>query len=70
MYAQGNPYENAFIESFFKNLKQEEVYLWQYEHFSDVAKRITYFIEDVYNQKEVVFLFRLLASGGIREVIS
>jgi hypothetical protein len=39
----------AFAESFFKTLKQEEVYLWEYETFSDVIERIPYFIEDVYN---------------------
>jgi transposase InsO family protein len=37
MSAKGNPYDNAFVESFFKTLKQEEVYLWEYETFSDVA---------------------------------
>ncbi|GAH85303.1 unnamed protein product, partial [marine sediment metagenome] len=51
MSGKGNPYDNAFAESFFKTLKQEEVYLWEYETFSDVAERIPYFIEDVYNRK-------------------
>jgi len=31
MAAKGNPYDNAYVESFFKTLKHEEVYLWQYE---------------------------------------
>jgi putative transposase len=53
MSAKGNPYDNAFVESFFKTLKQEEVYLWEYETFSDVAERIPYFIEDVYNKKSL-----------------
>ena len=39
MSGKGNPYDNAFVESFFKTLKQEEVYLWQYETFSDVIER-------------------------------
>jgi len=26
----GNPYENAMMESTFKTLKEEEVYLWEY----------------------------------------
>jgi len=60
MSAKGNPYDNAFAESFFKTLKQEEVYLWEYEPFSDVADRIPYFIEDVYNRK------RLHSSLGYR----
>ena len=53
MSGKGNPYDNAFAESFIKTLKQEEVYLWQYETFSDVAERIPYFILDVYNKKRL-----------------
>jgi len=60
MSAKGNPYDNAFAESFFKTLKQEEVYLWEYGTFSDVIERIPYFIEDVYNRK------RLHSSLGYR----
>jgi len=33
MSALGNPYDNAKAESFFKTLKQEEVYLKQYQTF-------------------------------------
>jgi len=40
IFGNGNPYDNAFVELFFKALKQEEVYLWEYETFSDVIKRI------------------------------
>ena len=53
MSAKGNPYDNAYAESLIKTLKQEEVYLWQYETFSDVAERIPYFILDVYNKKRL-----------------
>jgi len=39
MSAKGNRYKNTFAESFFKILKEEEeVYLWEYETFSDVIK--------------------------------
>jgi len=60
MSVKGNPYDNAFVELFFKTLKQEEVYLWEYKIFSDVVERISYFIEDVYNKK------RLHSSLGYR----
>jgi transposase InsO family protein len=53
MSASGNPYDNAFAESFMKTLKKEEVYLWEYESFTDVVERIPQFIETVYNRKRV-----------------
>jgi len=53
MSAKGNPYDNAYAESFFKTLKNEEVYLWEYESFTDVVERIPEFIEVVYNKKRV-----------------
>lgn len=53
MSAKGNPYDNAFAESFFKTLKKEEVYLWEYENYLDVLERIPYFIEQVYNKKRL-----------------
>jgi len=53
MSAKASPYENATIESFFRTLKVEEVYLWEYETYQDVIERIPYFIEDVYNSKRL-----------------
>ena len=49
----GSPYENTTIESFFKTLKYEEFYLFDYETFADVLERIPYFIEEVYNRKRL-----------------
>lgn len=60
MSRKGNPYDNAYAESFFKTLKSEEIWLWEYRTIEDVQRRIPYFIEDVYNQK------RLHSSLGYR----
>ena len=53
MSRRGNPYDNARMESFFKTLKQEEVYLYEYETITDVMARLPYFIEEVYNRKRL-----------------
>ena len=53
MSNKGNPYDNAFVESFFKTLKYEEVHLWNYETYQDVIERLPFFIEEVYNKKRL-----------------
>jgi putative transposase len=50
---KGNPYDNAFVESFMKTLKDNEVYMWDYKTFLDVVDRLPYFIEEVYNKKRL-----------------
>ncbi len=53
MSRKGNPYDNAFAESFIKTLKVEEVYLNEYGTFEDAYKNICRFIEKVYNKKRL-----------------
>ena len=53
MSRKGNPYDNAFAESYIKTIKYEEVYLWEYETFDVAHKNIKKFIELVYNKKRV-----------------
>lgn len=60
MSRKGNPYDNATMESFFKTLKTEEVYLSEYRDLQDVRQRLGRFMGDVYNRK------RLHSSLGYR----
>ena len=50
---KGNPYDNAHMERFMRTLKQEEVYLRQYETIEDVIESLPNFIDEVYNKKRV-----------------
>jgi transposase InsO family protein len=64
MSRTGNPYDNAFAESFIKTLKCEEIYLNEYRTFNDALANIDRFIEEVYNSK------RLHSSIGYKSPIN
>lgn len=49
----GTPEDNAYIESFFKTLKREEVFFKNYQTIKDVIKYLPKFIDDVYNTKRL-----------------
>jgi putative transposase len=53
MSGKGNPYDNAYVESFMKTLKVENVYLSQYRSYEAVIQGISEFIEAVYNKKRL-----------------
>ena len=53
MSRKGNPYDNAFVESFIKTLKYEEVYLKEFNSFYDALENISNFIDTVYNKKRL-----------------
>ena len=53
MAAKGTPLENAQAERFFRTLKQEEVYLHDYETFTEAEASIGCFIDAVYNEKRL-----------------
>jgi transposase InsO family protein len=53
MARRGNPYDNAFAESFIKTLKSEEIDLWEYRTLEDVYQRLPFFIVEVYNKKRL-----------------
>jgi transposase InsO family protein len=53
MSRPGTPEDNAFIESFFKTLKKEEVYFKNYKTMKDVINNLPNFIDEVYNKKRL-----------------
>lgn len=53
MSRKGNPYDNAFAESFMKTLKKEEIHLYEYENFLEAKIRVESFIVEVYNSKRM-----------------
>jgi putative transposase len=53
MSRKGNPYDNAFCESFMKTLKYEEVHRQEYRDLADARASIEDFLERVYNQKRL-----------------
>jgi putative transposase len=50
---KGNPYDNAYAETFFKTLKSNEVDLQKYRDIWDVTDRVPEFLEDIYNERRV-----------------
>jgi len=53
MSRKGNPYDNAFCESFMKTLKYEEVHRQEYRDLADARSSIKDFLERVYNQRRL-----------------
>lgn len=53
MSRSGNPYDNAFAESFIKTLKYEEVYRNHYRDMDEAQAAMAEFIEQIYNQKRL-----------------
>ena len=50
MSRPGNPYDNAFCESFMKTLKREEIYASQYRDIEDLRSSLEVFIGQYYNR--------------------
>lgn len=53
MAAVGQPTQNAYAERLMRTLKEEEVYLHDYQDFADAYQHIRHFLDDVYMNKRV-----------------
>jgi putative transposase len=53
MSRKGNPYDNAFCESFMKTLKYDEVHRQEYRDLDEARSSIGHFLERVYNHKRL-----------------
>lgn len=53
MAAVGQAQENGYAERLIRTIKEEEVYLSEYEDFADAHRQMTRFLDDVYNVKRI-----------------
>lgn len=53
MSRKGNPYDNAFCESFMKTFKWEEVDINEYDTPEEAKVRVENYIENIYNRKRL-----------------
>ena len=53
MTAVGKAWENGYAERWMRTLKEEEIYLSDYETYQDALKNIGKFIDIVYNKKRI-----------------
>jgi putative transposase len=66
---RGNPYDNAFCESFMKTLKSNEVDLKQYETVLDVVTNVSRFIDEIYNNERVHSKINYLTPNEIEDLV-
>ena len=50
MSRPGNPYDNAFCESFIKTLKREQIYASKYQYIDELDAHLEQFIDQYYNR--------------------
>jgi putative transposase len=68
MSRPGNPYDNAFCESFMKTLKKEEVYCSEYKDLKDLTTHIEAFIDNYYNQQRLHSALGYVSPAGFEAI--
>jgi transposase InsO family protein len=53
MSDKGAAWQNGYAERWMRTLKEEEVYLSDYETYEDARRQIGRFIDSVYNKKRI-----------------
>ena len=53
MAAVGEAYQNGYAERVIRTIKEEEIYLSDYQDFADASAHIRRFLDDVYNGKRI-----------------
>ena len=53
MATVGKPEENPYAERLIRTIKEEEVYLSDYQDFTEAHQQLGYFLDDVYNCKRI-----------------
>jgi len=53
MSRKGDPYDDAWAESFIKTLKHEDMNLRDYRTMEEARESIGHFIDQVYNEKRL-----------------
>jgi transposase InsO family protein len=53
MAAVGKAWENGYAERWIRTLKEEEIYLADYDSYQTALKNIGTFIDGVYNKKRI-----------------
>lgn len=69
MSRKGNPYDNAWSESFMSILKCEEIYLGEYDTIVDVVEGVSNFIDEVYNRKRIHSSIGYLTPEEFEEIL-
>ncbi|RLA82569.1 MAG: hypothetical protein DRG40_07800 [Deltaproteobacteria bacterium] len=69
MAAKGMAWENGYAERFIKTLKEEEVYLHEYEPIHDARAHIERFIEDIYMHKRLHSALGYLTPAEFEEML-